>query len=106
MRTEWLSHIFGGEMCKHNETDEKVGCRAFHRQHEKMADFSAQKRSASIAVSKYNACSESADHFGLVEYIQDNYVHTIKGNSGNVVRQNSYPIGTTDILGYGIPYYW
>lgn len=47
-----------------------------------------------------------ADHVGLVEYIQDNHVHTIEGNSGNMVRRNSYPIGDTNILGYGIPMYW
>lgn len=48
----------------------------------------------------------SADHVGFVEYIQDGYVHTIEGNSSDMVRRNSYPIGSDVILGYGIPMYW
>lgn len=48
----------------------------------------------------------TADHIGMVEYIQDDRVHTIEGNSGNMVKRNSYTIASKLILGYGIPMYW
>ena len=46
-----------------------------------------------------------ADHVGIVERVADGRVYTIEGNSGDEVKQNSYPLGYTDILGYGIPQY-
>lgn len=46
-----------------------------------------------------------ADHVGIVEHVADGRVYTIEGNSGDEVKQNSYPLGYTDILGYGIPQY-
>ena len=32
-------------------------------------------------------------------------VYTVEGNSGDMVRQSSYPIGDISIYGYGIPNY-
>ncbi|MDR3767048.1 MAG: CHAP domain-containing protein [Butyricicoccus sp.] len=46
-----------------------------------------------------------ADHVGLVEYVEAGQVHTIEGNSSNMVHRNSYPAGSTQILGYGVPHY-
>ncbi len=46
-----------------------------------------------------------ADHVGLVEYVEAGQIHTIEGNSSNMVRRNSYPIGDANILGYGVPKY-
>lgn len=46
-----------------------------------------------------------ANHVGLVEYVEAGQVHTIEGNSSNMVRRNSYPLGDTNILGYGMPKY-
>lgn len=46
-----------------------------------------------------------ANHVGLVEYVEDGQVHAIEGNSSNMVRRNSYPVGNTNILGYGVPKY-
>lgn len=46
-----------------------------------------------------------ANHVGLVEYVEAGRVHTIEGNSSNMVRRNSYPIGDANILGYGVPKY-
>ena len=45
------------------------------------------------------------NHVGLVEYVEAGQVHTIEGNSSNMVRRNSYPLGDTNILGYGMPKY-
>jgi hypothetical protein len=42
------------------------------------------------------------DHVGLVEYVQDGYIHTIEGNSSNQVKRNSYAVGSGRILGYGV----
>lgn len=47
----------------------------------------------------------SADHVGIVEKVENGRVYTVEGNSGDSVRQNSYPIGYSDVLGYGCPAY-
>jgi hypothetical protein len=46
-----------------------------------------------------------ADHTGIVEKVENGRVWTIEGNSGDSCRENSYPIGYYEILGYGIPAY-
>lgn len=45
------------------------------------------------------------DHVGIVEYVIGNRVHTIEGNAGNngTCMRRSYPLGSSLILGYGIP---
>ncbi|MES2876045.1 MAG: phage tail tip lysozyme [Patescibacteria group bacterium] len=47
-------------------------------------------------------------HTGIVEKVEDNIVYTISGNTatdntgnGNGVGRGSYPVGSSDILGYG-----
>ncbi|MBR3241114.1 MAG: CHAP domain-containing protein [Parasporobacterium sp.] len=42
------------------------------------------------------------DHVGFVEYVEDGVVHTVEGNSGDAVQQNSYPVGDGCIMGYGV----
>ena len=42
------------------------------------------------------------DHTGIVEKVENGRVYTIEGNSGNVCRERSYPIGWHEISGYGI----
>ncbi len=49
----------------------------------------------------YGSDSLIADHVGIVERVEDGRVYTIEGNSDNMVRQNSYPIGYGEIKGYG-----
>lgn len=49
----------------------------------------------------YGSDSLIADHVGIVERVEDGRVYTIEGNSNNMVRQNSYPIGYGEIKGYG-----
>ena len=50
----------------------------------------------------YGSDSLTADHVGIVERVEDGRVYTIEGNSNNMVRQNSYPVGHGEIKGYGV----
>ena len=52
-----------------------------------------------------NGQDGEADHVGIVERVEDGRVYTIEGNSGDQVRQNSYPVGYYEIYGYGLPAY-
>ena len=47
----------------------------------------------------------TTDHVGIVEKCENGTVYTVEGNSGDSVRQNSYPVGYYEILGYGVPAY-
>ena len=44
-----------------------------------------------------------SDHTGIVEKVENGRVYTVEGNSGDSVRQNSYPVGHYEVLGYGCP---
>lgn len=50
----------------------------------------------------YGSDSLIADHVGIVERVENGRVYTIEGNSNNMVRQNSYPVGYGEIKGYGV----
>ena len=50
----------------------------------------------------YGSDSLIADHVGIVEKVENGRVYTIEGNSDDMVRRNSYPIGYGEILGYGV----
>lgn len=50
----------------------------------------------------YGSDASIVDHVGIVERVENGRVYTIEGNSGDLVRQNSYPIGYGEILGYGV----
>ena len=43
-----------------------------------------------------------SDHVGIVEKCENGIVYTIEGNSDDACRQNQYPVGYYEILGYGI----
>lgn len=43
-----------------------------------------------------------SDHTGIVERVENGIVYTVEGNSGDSCRQNQYPVGYYEILGYGI----
>ena len=45
------------------------------------------------------------DHVGIVEKVENGIVYTVEGNSGDTCRQNQYPVGHYEILGYGVPAY-
>ena len=42
------------------------------------------------------------DHVGIVEKIQDGYIYTVEGNSGDHVSANAWRIGHYEVFGYGI----
>ena len=44
-----------------------------------------------------------SDHVGIVERVENGRVYTIEGNSGDSCRENGYPLGYYQILGYGVP---
>lgn len=44
-----------------------------------------------------------SDHTGIVEKVENGRVYTIEGNTSDSVRERSYPLGYSGILGYGIP---
>lgn len=46
-----------------------------------------------------------SDHVGIVEKCENGIVYTIEGNSSDSCRQNQYPVGHYEILGYGVPSY-
>lgn len=43
-----------------------------------------------------------SDHVGIVERCEGGIVYTVEGNSGDAVREKSYPVGSSSIMGYGI----
>ena len=47
----------------------------------------------------------SSDHVGIAEKVENGRIYTVEGNSGDSVRQNSYPVGYYEIYGYGTPAY-
>ena len=42
-----------------------------------------------------------ADHVGIVDCVKDGSIYIVEGNSKNLCRRNSYPVGDHRILGYG-----
>lgn len=50
----------------------------------------------------------SSDHTGIVEYYDEgaNKVHTIEGNSGDMVKRQEYSLTDERIVGYGTPFYF
>ena len=47
----------------------------------------------------------ASDHVGIVESCDGTTVHTIEGNSGDAVKQNSYTVNSQSMLGYGLVTY-
>ena len=47
----------------------------------------------------------SIDHVGIVEKCENGTVYTVEGNSGDACKQQSYPVGSSLIYGYGCPTY-
>ena len=43
------------------------------------------------------------DHVGIVERVENDVVYTVEGNSRDMCRQNQYSLGSSVILGYGMP---
>ena len=46
------------------------------------------------------------DHVGIVEYCDGTYVHTIeRNNNGDICKCNTYLVGYSGIMGYGVRVY-
>ena len=46
-----------------------------------------------------------ADHIGIVESVSGGTITTVEGNSGNMVRRNTYKVGHGNIRGFARPKY-
>lgn len=87
----------GVQATKQNIVKAKDGIQKFK---EKRAAQSLQKQAQAAAPRK--GVSQST---GIVQKVENGRVYTVEGNSGDSVRQNSYPVGYYEILGYGAPAY-
>ena len=47
----------------------------------------------------------SADHVGIVEFVQDGVIHTIEGNSSDSCARRTYAVDSTVVRGFGTPQY-
>lgn len=45
------------------------------------------------------------EHVGIVEKVENGTVYTVEGNASNTCAQRHYPVGSSDIYGYGVPAY-
>ena len=45
------------------------------------------------------------NHVGIVEKVENGYVYTVEGNSGDRCQENRYALGHYEIIGYGTPAY-
>lgn len=45
------------------------------------------------------------EHVGIVERVENGTVYTVEGNASNTCAQRHYPVGSSQIYGYGIPAY-
>ena len=44
----------------------------------------------------------SINHVGIVVSVENGFINTIEGNSGDKVARQNYPIGYAQIEGYGV----
>ncbi len=65
----------------------------------------ARKHRCQFGVLKFQQVDGLSDHTGIVQKVENGRVYTVEGNSDDSVRQNSYPVGYYEILGYGVPQY-
>lgn len=86
-----------------------VGGVEWFRSREQWADNTIEPASGMIVFFDWNDPNvasgpqdSEADHVGIVEKCENGIVYTIEGNSGDACRQNQYPVGYYEILGYGI----
>ena len=43
-----------------------------------------------------------SDHVGIVQKVENGIIYTVEGNSGDSCRQNQYPVGYYEVLGFGV----
>lgn len=79
------------------------------KDHEQWADNSIEPSPGMIVFFDWDNPNGSSgpqdgqsDHTGIVERVENGIVYTVEGNSGDSCRENHYPVGYYEILGYGI----
>ncbi len=79
------------------------------KDHGQWADNSIEPTPGMIIFFDWNSPNGSSgpqdgqsDHTGIVERVENGVVYTVEGNSGDSCRENHYPVGYYEILGYGI----
>ena len=88
-----------------------VGGVQWFKDREQWLDGSAEPAPGMIIFFDWNNKGSSgpqdgqSDHVGIVEKVENGIVYTVEGNSGDTCRQNQYPVGHYEILGYGVPAY-
>lgn len=53
----------------------------------------------------HKTAEQMADHISIMEKCENGVVYTVEGNSGDVCRKRSYPVGSSVIYDYAIPAY-
>ena len=46
-----------------------------------------------------------ADHVGIVEKVENGFVYTVEGNTGDVCAERRYTLGSAPVYGFGLPLY-
>lgn len=88
-----------------------VGGVQWFKDREQWLDGSAEPAPGMIIFFDWNNKGSSgpqdgqSDHVGIVEKVENGIVYIVEGNSGDTCRQNQYPVGHYEILGYGVPQY-
>ena len=116
-RVEWCACFVSwcADQCGYIETGvcpKYAGCVngvQWFRDHDQWADNSIEPSPGMIVFFDWDSPNGSSgpqdslsDHTGIVERVEHGVVYTVEGNSGDSCRENHYPVGYYEILGYGI----
>ena len=116
-RVEWCACFVSwcADQCGYIETGvcpKYAGCVngvAWFKEHNQWVDGSETPSPGMIIFYDWDSPNGSSgpqdglsDHTGIVERVENGIVYTVEGNSGDSCRENHYPDGYYEILGYGI----
>lgn len=116
-RVEWCACFVSwcADQCGYIETGvcpKYAGCVngvLWFKDHDQWADNSIEPSPGMIIFFDWDSPNGSSgpqdglsDHTGIVERVENGVVYTVEGNSGDSCRENHYPVGYYEILGYGI----
>lgn len=116
-RVEWCACFVSwcADQCGYIETGvcpKYAGCVngvQWFKDHDQWADNSIEPSTGMIIFFDWDSPNGSSgpqdglsDHTGIVERVENGVVYTVEGNSGDSCRENHYPVGYYEILGYGI----
>ncbi|MCQ4638476.1 lysozyme family protein [Anaerovorax odorimutans] len=77
---------------------------AWFREHGQWKDRSYMPKAGDVIFFNWNG-DQKIDHVGIVVNTSKGKVSTIEGNSRNMCRKKSYDLGSSWIVGYGVPKY-